>query len=142
MRIATASASGMEWLTAMNSRSNGPIRSCCPSVDRERVRLDPVLLELRLDEREGQPGADQRDVLLELEQVRNRADVVFVAVREHHADHVVEPVLDRLEVGEDQIDAGLVLLGEQHAAVDDEELAAVLEHGHVAADLAEAAERA
>ena len=69
------------------------------------------------------------------------ADVVLVAVREHDADDVVEPVLDRLEVGQDQVDAGLVLLGEQHAAVDDEELAAVLEDGHVAADLAEAAER-
>ena len=50
-------------------------------------------------------------------------------------------LLDRLEVGQDQVDAGLVLLGEQHAAVDDEELAVELEDGHVAADLAEAAER-
>ena len=142
MRIATASASGMEWLTAMNSRSNGPIRSCWPSVTVSVYGLDAVLLELRLDERERQPRADEGDVLLELEQVGNRADVVLVAVREHDADHVVEPVLDRLEVGQDQVDAGLVLLGEQHAAVDDQQLAAVLEHGHVAADLAEAAERA
>ena len=43
-------------------------------------------------EREGQPRADQGDVLLELEQVGNRADVVLVAVREHDADDVVEPV--------------------------------------------------
>ena len=43
--------------------------------------------------------------------------------------------------GQDEVDAGLVVLGEQHAAVDDEQAAAVLEHGHVAADLAEAAER-
>ena len=60
---------------------------------------------------------------LQLEQVRHRADVVLVAVREHDADDVVEPVPDRLEVGQDQVDAGLVLLGEEHAAVDDEELA-------------------
>jgi hypothetical protein len=33
-----------------------------------------------------------------------------------------------------------VLLGEQHAAVDDQELAAVLEDGHVPADLTEPAE--
>ena len=64
---------------------------------------------------------------LELEQVGHRADVVFVAVREHDADDVVEARLDRLEVGQDQVDAGLVLLGEEHAAVDDEELAVVLE---------------
>ena len=55
-------------------------------------------------------------------------------------DDVVEPVPDRGEVGEDHVDAGLVLLGEQHAAVDDQQLAGVLEDGHVAADLAEAAE--
>ena len=54
---------------------------------------------------------------------------------------VVEPILDVGEVGEDQVDAGLVVLGEEHAAVDDEQAAVVLEDGHVAADLAEAAER-
>ena len=31
VRIATASASGIEWLTAMNSQSNGPTCSRCPS---------------------------------------------------------------------------------------------------------------
>ena len=31
VRIATASASGMEWFTATNSRSNGPTFSCWPS---------------------------------------------------------------------------------------------------------------
>ena len=56
------------------------------------------------------------------------------------ADDVVQPVPDRGEVREDHVDAGLVLLGEQHAAVDDQQLAGVLEDGHVAADLAEAAE--
>ena len=46
-----------------------------------------------------------------------------------------------VEVGEDQVDAGVVVLGEQHAAVDDQQPAVVLEDGHVAADLAEPAER-
>ena len=45
------------------------------------------------------------------------------------------------EVRQDQVDAGLLLLGEEHAAVDDQQPAAVLEDRHVAADLAEAAER-
>ena len=93
-------------------------------LDGQRVRLDAVLLELRLDERERQAGADQGDVGLELQQVRDGADVVLVAVGEHDADDVVEAVLDRLEVGQDQVDARLVLLGEEHAAVDDEDLAA------------------
>ena len=42
--------------------------------------------------------------------------------------------------GQDQVDAGLVVLGEQDAAVDDEQTAGVLEDGHVAADLAEPTE--
>ena len=48
---------------------------------------------------------------------------------------------DDAEVGQDQVDAGLLGLGEQHAAVDDQQPAVELEHGHVAADLAEPAER-
>ena len=69
------------------------------------------------------------------------ADVVLVAVGEHQRLDVVEAVPDRLEVGEDQVDARVVLLGEQHAAVDDQQPAVVLEDGHVPADLAEPAER-
>ena len=138
--IATASASGIEWLTAMNSRSNGPIRSCWPSVTVRRVRLDAVLLELRLDEREGQRRADQGDVGAQAQEVGHRADVVLVAVGEHDPDDVLEALAEEPEVGQDQVDARLVLLGEEHAAVDDEDLAVDLEARHVAADLAEAAD--
>ena len=84
--------------------------------------------------------ADERDVGLELEQVGHGADVVLVAVGQHDRLDVVEPVLDVLEVREDQVDAGVVVLGEEHAAVDDEQLALRLDDGHVAADLAETAE--
>ena len=111
-----------------------------PFPDGERVRLDAVFLELRLDQGEREGGTDQRDVLAQLEQVGHRADVVLVAVGEHDAEDVVEAVADGAEVGQDQVDAGLVLLGEEHAAVDDEELAVDLEDGHVAADLAETAD--
>lgn len=109
--------------------------------DLERVRADAVLLELRLDEGERQLGADQRDVRLLAQEVRNAADVVLVAVREHDAVDVVEAVPDGREVRQDQVDAGLLLLGEEDAAVDDEQAAVVLEDRHVAADLTEAAER-
>ena len=131
----------MEWLTATNSQSKGPMRSRWPSVDLKGVRADAVLLELRLDQREGQLGADQRDVRLLAEQVGDAADVVLVAVREDDALDVVEAVPDGREVRQDQVDSGLLLLGEEHAAVDDQQAAVVLEDRHVAADLAEAAER-
>ncbi len=110
-------------------------------LDGHRVGPDAVLLELGLDEREGQRGADEGDVALELEQVGHGADVVLVAVREDDGLDVVETVRDVGEVGEDEVDSGVVVLGEEHAAVDDEQPALRLEHGHVAADLAEPAER-
>ena len=99
-----------------------------------------MLLELGVDERQRQLGADQRDVAPLAQQVGHAADVVLVAVGQHDRHDVVQPVPDRGEVGEDDVDARLVLLGEQHAAVDDQQLAGVLEDGHVAADLAEAAQ--
>ena len=67
--------------------------------------------------------------------------MVFVAVGQDDTDDVIESVLDRSEVGEDEVDAGLCFFGEQHATVDDEEPTVELEHGHVATDLAESAER-
>ncbi|GAA3216401.1 hypothetical protein GCM10020256_18670 [Streptomyces thermocoprophilus] len=107
----------------------------------EGVRADPVLLELGLDQGQGQLGADQRDVRLLAEQERDTADVVLVPVGEHDALDVVEAVPDGREVRQDQVDSGLLLLGEEHSAVDDQQTATVLEDRHVPADLTEAAER-
>ena len=45
------------------------------------------------------------------------------------------------EVGQDQVDARLFDVGEEHPAVDDQQLAVVLEDRHVPPDGAEAAER-
>lgn len=112
-----------------------------PLLDLKGVRTDAVLLELGLDEREGQLGADERDVRLQAQQIRDTTDVVLVSVREDDALDVVETVPDGGEVRKDQVDSRLLLFGEEDAAVDDEQAAAVLEHRHVAADFAEAAQR-
>ena len=101
----------------------------------------PVLAQLGLDEGQRQPGADERDVRPLAQQVRHGADVVLVPVGEHDRLDAVEAVPDGVEVGQDQVDARLVVLGEEHPAVDDQQPAVVLEDGHVAADLAEAAQR-
>ena len=141
VRIATASASGIEWLTAKYSQSNAPWCSRVALLHLEQVRGEPVLLALGRDEGEREPGADDRQLGPLAQQERHRADVVLVTVGEHERVDVVEPVLDGPEVRQDQVDAGRVLGREQHAAVDDEQPPVVLEHGHVAADLADAAER-
>ena len=110
-------------------------------LDLAQLGADPVLLELLLDQRQRQARADQRDVGALAEEIGQAADVVLVAVGQHDADDLVEAVTDPGEVGQDHVDAGLVLLGEENPAVDDQQLALVLEDRHVAADLAEAAER-
>ncbi len=102
---------------------------------------EPVLAELGVEQRQGQLGADERDVAALAEEVRRGADVVLVAVGQDQRLDLVEAVSDRVEVGEDQVDAGVALLGEEDAAVDDQQAAVVLEDGHVATDLAEPAER-
>ena len=56
------------------------------------------------------------------------------------ASNLVQPVLEVAEVGQDQVHAGLVGIGEQHAAVHHEQAAAVLEDRHVPADLADPAQ--
>ena len=103
--------------------------------------LEPVLAQLAAEQGEGQLRADERDVAALAEEVRRGADVVLVAVGEDQRLDLVELVADRVEVGEDQVDTGVVVLGEEDAAVDDQQAVVVLEDGHVATDLAEPAER-
>ena len=125
-----------------NSSRNGP------SCDRLGFRIDllqlcgaqqAVLVELRLDEPERQP---RRPDLLHPDlahQKRQRADVVFVRVRQD--DGADRRVAEVAEVRQDHVDAEVLVARERHAGVDDDPLAAGLVHGHVLADLAEAAER-
>ena len=75
------------------------------------------------------------------QEVRQRADVVLVAVREHDRADPVAPLAEVAEVGQDEVDAEVLVAREREARVDDDDLVVRLEHGHVLADLAEAAER-
>src|SRR5699024_5371520 len=68
-------------------------------------------------------------------------DVVLMPMGEDDGLDIVDAVLDVREIRQDQIDARLRILGEEHAAVDDQQFAAVLEDRHVATDLADPAER-
>ena len=98
VRTATASASGIEWLTAMNSRSKSPMPDPVAVGDHPLIGVaQPVLAELLRQQGQGQLGADQRDVRPLPQQVRHRADVVLVSVGQHQPDHVVQPVGDRVE---------------------------------------------
>ncbi len=131
----------MEWLTARNSSSHGPKLCLPPACDLHVHRRDAVLGQLALHQGQREPRPDQRNVGPLPQQVGNAADVVLVRVRQHERVDLVQPAVQGGEVRQDQVDARLVILREQDAAVDDEQPPAELEDRHVAADLAEAAQR-
>src|SRR2546423_10331921 len=98
-----------------------------------------MLLELPLEQSEGQLGPEDGRIDV-LEQVGDPTDVVLVGVGEHEAHHLLGALAHVREVREDQVDPEHLLRGEHEARVDDEDLAVVLEEGHVPADLAHAAQ--
>ena len=66
--------------------------------------------------------------------------MVFVAVRQEHAAHLLLALEQVAEVGMQELDA-VIVLGEGDAAVDDEQALLRLQGEAIHADLAEAAER-
>ena len=98
-----------------------------------------VLVELRLHHREGQLGGDHLADLDLAENVRQRADVVLVAVREH--DREQRPILEIREVRQHEVDAEVLVAREGEPGVDQDPLPVELVERHVLADLAEPAER-
>ena len=116
------------------------VAAALPLFDFDEHRLDAVLAAFGGDHGQGELGADDGNVAPQLEQERDCPDVVFVGVRQHQRFDVVKPVFDMAQVGQNQVDAGLVMRGEHHPAVDDQQPAQVFENGHVAADFADAAQ--
>ena len=75
-----------------------------------------MLVELRLDHRERQPGGDHLADLDLAQHVRQRADVILVPVREHDREHA--PVLEVREVGQHEVDAEVLVAREGEPCVD------------------------
>jgi hypothetical protein len=92
-----------------------------------------------------QPGREGRRVQRHaqvLGKVRQRADMVLVTVSDDDPDQAVPPLFDELEVGEDQVDAGIARVCEGHAAIDHHPFAVRAVQRHVHTDFARSAERA
>jgi len=53
------------------------------------------------------------------------------------ADDIAEALGKRIEAGQDQVNAGMIVFGEQDPAIDEQQLAVELDDGHVAADIAQ-----
>ena len=142
--ITTATLSGTECAIRTNSSRNGPSSTGRPlGLDLAQLgrAQQAVLVELRLDEAERQPRRPDLRNLHLAHQVRERADVVLVRVGEHDRPNLPGPVAQVREVGQDEVDAEMLVPRERKPGVDDEASPLVLEDGHVLSDLAEAAER-
>jgi hypothetical protein len=94
-----------------------------------------VLLELALQELERERGAVHRHIVDLAQQVRERPDVVLVAMREHDRLDAVGVAAHVVEVGQHEIDAGHVPRREREPHVDDQDAAVELDARHVATDL-------
>ena len=94
--------------------------------DLTQHRTDTSLLELGLHEGQRELASHQGDVLTQAQQIGHTPDVVLVPVSQDQGDDVVDAVLDGGEVRKDEVDTRLVLLREEHTAVDDEQLAVQL----------------
>ena len=104
-----------------------------------RAAEQPVLLELALDEADGELCAVNGDID-RLEQVSKAADMILVAVGDDNALYLICVALDIGKIGYDQVDARHIGVGERQTAVDKEHIVLVFIEGHILADLVEAAE--
>ena len=74
-----------------------------------------------------QVGGERRRIERHAEiggEIGHRADMVLMRVGQDDAEQVVAPFLDEVEIGEDQVDAGIVGRREGHAEIDHQPLAA------------------
>ena len=106
-----------------------------------RVVVELVLLDLVAEQAAGERRGVDRHARELRQHVRQRADVVLVGVGDDERLDVGLALLEVRDVGDDEVDPEHLLVGEHEPAVDDDDVVAVLEHVHVLADLADAAER-
>ena len=141
---------GTLWVTGMNSTSNGPIVHAL-AVGTGLQLGAPEQAGL-LDAVAGQPERQRRAVDRHAElaqEVLQAADVVLVAVRGDDGDDPIGVLAQVREVGQHEVDAVHVRVGEHQPAVDEQDAAvgavagrpsAELDRHAVATDLAETAE--
>ena len=103
---AMAWACGTEWVTGMNSTSNGPIIRRSPSLDGDQLGAaeQPGFLDAVAGQAERDRRAVDREAQL-AQQVLQRADVVLVAVGGDDADDAVGVLAQPGEVGQHEVDA-------------------------------------
>ncbi len=101
---------------------------------------EAVLAQAIGHERQRERSAVDRDREV-AEQVRKRADVILVAVGQHHSAKRLALAEKIGEIGDDVVDPQHLVIGKHEAAVHGDQILAELDQHHVEADLAEPTQR-
>ena len=108
----------------------------------EPGRLDVVLGELALNDSERKVARVDGNLGNQiLQQVRQGSGVVLVAMRDDDATELVLVLQNIGVVRKHEVDAGLIVVGEHEARVNQDHVIAALEGGHILSDAVETAER-
>ena len=99
-----------------------------------------MLLELALDKSEGKPGAVNRDIDF-LKKVCKASDVILMTVGKNDSAEFILVLDDVGEIGDNEVYAEHIIVGECESAVHDEHIVAALIKVKVLAYLVETAER-
>ena len=99
----------------------------------------PEVFQLDLDQLHGH-GCGIDGYIKLFEKPGQGPDMVFMAMGNQDAPDFIAMFPQIGEVGDDDINSRHPFIGEGHAAVDDEDVVAVLEDGHVLADLPHSAQ--
>ena len=108
--------------------------------DQLRAARQPVFAEFFADHAQRQRGSIDREGQL-FEDERQSADVVFVSVRDADRFDFIAVFQQVRDVGYNQVNPRLLLVGEHDAAVHHNNRVVVLEGQHILADVTAAAER-
>ncbi len=142
VRRAMPIASGMECPIRKGTTVNGPIVQLVAGLEPdERVVVELVLLDLVAQEAAREDGGVDGHAGELREHVGQGSDVILVGMGDQERPDVGAALLEVADVGDDEVDAVHLLVGEHQAAVDHDDVVAVLEDVHVLADLPHPAER-
>ena len=117
-----------------------PVLAPVQLLDRMELCVDAHFLDPTASQLEAQARAVDRNVDV-AEEIREGADVVLVAVGDHHAPDPFFLIFQIFDViRDDQVDAQHIMVGEHNARVDDQDVAAVFDSRHIFSNFPQSSE--
>ena len=131
---------GVVYMNGLNGKAAQAEFFVAANFDQLGRGQQAMLIQLVFDQADGQACGVHRHGAL-AQKIRQAADMVFVAVGDDHALDLFTVLLDKSEIGDHQINAVHILVGEDRAAVHQQHIALALVQGDVFAHFAQTAQR-